>query len=216
MPLHPFPHRLKKKDQDHIEKMRKTFSQVKINIPLLDAIQQIPPYARFLKELCTTKRATSVPKKTFLTFGANSILSQFPVKYKDPGCPTVAIIIRDQLIHRALLDLGASVNLIPFTEYERVELGELKPTKMVIQLADRLTWVPWGIVEDVFIREGEVIYPVDFVVIETEKVSNLASQVPVILGHPFLATANALINCTNRMMRLSFGNMTVELNIFNM
>jgi len=63
---------------------------------------------------------------------------------------------------------------------------------------------------------GEFIYPVDFVVIGTEKVSNLASQVPVILRRPVLATTNALINCRNGMMRLSFGNMTVELNIFNM
>jgi len=68
------------------------------------------------------------------------------------------------------------------------------------------------IVENMLIRVGEFIYLVDFVVIETEKVSTLASQVPVILEHPFLATANAL----NGMMRLSFGNMTVELNIFNM
>ena len=75
MPLPPFPHRLKKKDQDHIEKMREAFSQVKISIPLPDAIQQMPPYARFLKELCTTKRATGVPKKAFFTSGANSILS---------------------------------------------------------------------------------------------------------------------------------------------
>jgi len=175
MPLPPFPHRLKKKDQDHIEKIRETFSQVKINIPLLDAIQQMPPYARFLKELCTTRRATGISKKAFLTSGDNSILSQIPMKYKDPGCPTVSIVIGDQLIYRALLDLEASVNLIPFTKYERLELGELKPTKMVIQLADRLTRVPRGIVEDVLIRVGEFIYPVDFVVIETEKVSNLAS-----------------------------------------
>jgi len=54
------------------------------------------------------------------------------MKYKDLGCSTVPIVIRDQLIHRALLDLGASVNLIPFTEYNRLELGELKPTKLVI------------------------------------------------------------------------------------
>ena len=87
---------------------------------------------------------------------------------------------------------------------------------MVIQLADRLTRVPRGIVEDVLIRVGEFIYPVDFVMIETEKVSNLASQVPVILGHHFLATVNALINCRNGMMRLSFSNMTVKLNIFSM
>jgi len=57
---------------------------------------------------------------------------------------------------------------------------------------------------------------VDFVVIKTENVSNIASQVPVILGHHFLATANALINCRNGMMRLSFSNMTLELKIFNM
>ena len=137
------------------------------------------------------------------------------MKYKDPGCPTVSIVIGDQLVHKALLDLGASVNLIPFTKYERLELGELKPTKMVIQMADRSTRVPRGIVEDVLIRVGEFIYLVDFVVIETEKVFNLASQVPVILGSPFLATTNVLINCRNGMMRLSFGNMTLELNIFN-
>jgi len=57
---------------------------------------------------------------------------------------------------------------------------------------------------------------VDFVVIETGKVSNLANQVPMILRRPFLVTVNALINCRNGMMRLSFGNMTIELNIFNM
>jgi len=216
MPLPPFPHRMKKKNQDHFEKMRETFSQVKINISLLDAIQQMPLYARFLKELCITKRATGVPKKAFLTSSANSILSKISVKYKDPGCPTMSIVIGDQLIHRALLDLGASVSLIPFTEYERLELGELKSTKIVIQLADRLTRVPRGTVEDVLIRVGEFIYPVDFIVIENEKVFNLASQVLVILGCPLSATANALINCRNGMMRVSFGNMTVELNIFNM
>jgi len=196
--------------------MRDTFSQVKINIPLLDAIQRMPPYARFLKDLCTTKKATGVPKKPFLTSSANSILSQIPMKYKDPGCPTISIVIGDQLIHRALLDLRASANLITFAEYERLELGELEPTRMVIQFADRSTRLPKGIVEDVVIRVGEFIYPVDFVVIETEKVSDFASQVPVILGCSFLTTANAFINCRNGMMRLSFGNMIVELNIFNM
>jgi len=163
-----------------------------------------------------TKRATGAPKKAILTSGANFILSQIPIKYKDPSYPTLSIIIGDELIHRALLDLGASVNLIPSIEYERLELGEMKPSKVVIQLADRLTRVPRGIIKDVLIRVGEIFYPVDFVVIENGKVSNLASQVHVILGSPFLATANALINCRNSMMRLSFDNMTVKLNIFNM
>ena len=76
--------------------------------------------------------------------------------------------------------------------------------------------MPKGIVEDVLIRVGEFIYLMDFVVIETETVSNLASQVSVILRCPFLATTNALINCRNGMMRLFFGNITLELNIFNL
>ena len=54
------------------------------------------------------------------------------MKYKDPGCPTISIVVEDQLIHGALLDLGTSVNLISFTKYERLRLGELKPTKIVI------------------------------------------------------------------------------------
>ena len=87
----------------------------------------------------------------------------------------MSIVIGDQLIHRALLDLGVNVNLIPFTKHERLELGELQPTNMVIQLVDRSTRVPRRIVEDVLIRVGEFIYPVHFAMIETEKVSNLTT-----------------------------------------
>ena len=112
--------------------MRETLSQVKINIFFLNAIPHMPPYVGFLKELCTTKRATGVLKKAFLTSGTNSIISHILVKYKDLGYPIVSIVIGDQLIHRALLDLGANVNLISFTEYKRLELGGLTPTKMVI------------------------------------------------------------------------------------
>jgi len=114
--------------------------------------------------LCTTKRATNVPRKAFLA-----------VKYKDPSCLTISIVIGNQLVHRALVDLGASVNLIPFTEYERLGLCELKPTKMVIQLADSSTRFLRDIVEDFLIRVGEFIYQVDFNMIETEMISNLAS-----------------------------------------
>ena len=65
-------------------------------------------------------------------------------------------------MHRALLGLGASVNLISFTEYKTLELGELKPTKMVIQLANRSTKVPRWMVEDVLISVGQFIYLIGF------------------------------------------------------
>jgi len=118
-PPPPFFNQLKgKKLQTHVDKIREVFSQVKINIPILDAIQQMPPYAHFLKDLCTTKRATNVPKRAFLTFNVSSIISnQVPLKCKDPGCPTISIVVGNHTIHRALLDLGPSFNLLPFTVY---------------------------------------------------------------------------------------------------
>jgi hypothetical protein len=94
-------------------------------------------------------------------------------------------------------------------------LGELKLTLVTLQLADRFVKVPRGIIEDVRIKFDKFYYPVDFIVLGIELVVNLEIQIPVILGCPFLATANALINYRTRVMKLSFRNMTVELNIFD-
>ena len=76
--------------------------------------------------------------------------------------------------------------------------------------------VPKGEINDVLIRVGEFIHPVDFIVLETQPVSNLRAQTPVILGRPFFATANAIFNYRNESMRLTFGDMTREVNIFNL
>ena len=94
-------------------------------------------------------------------------------------------------------------------------LGELKPTSITLQLADRLVKIPRGMVEDVLVQVDIFYFPVDFIVLDTEPVVHSNSQIPVILGRPFLATFNAHINCRNGLMQLSFGNMTLELNIFN-
>ena len=65
-----------KKNQPHVDKIRETFSQVKINILLLNAIQQMPPYAKFLKEWCTTKQTTNIWKKALLALNMSSIILQ--------------------------------------------------------------------------------------------------------------------------------------------
>jgi hypothetical protein len=75
--------------------------------------------------------------------------------------------------------------------------------------------IPRGIVEDVLIEVDKFYFPVDFIVLDTEPVQMIGSEIPVILGRPFLATANTLINCRSGVMKISFGNMTVELNIFH-
>ena len=76
--------------------------------------------------------------------------------------------------------------------------------------------IPKGIVEDVLVKVDKFYYPVDFVVLDTEPLENGPNHVPIILGRPFLATANAIINCRNGIMQLTFGNMTLELNIFHL
>jgi len=81
------------------------------------------------------------------------ISNQVPLKCKDSG-PTISIVVGNHTIHRAFLNLGASVNLLPFTIYERLSLGELKSTKMVLQLADRSTRLPRELIEDVLVKVG--------------------------------------------------------------
>jgi len=167
--------------------------------------------------MCTKKRKTNVPKKAFLATNINELLSgPIPVKDKDPGCPTIAWTIGQAEISRALLDFGASINLLPFSVYQQLGLGELSPTRVTIQLADRSVKVLKGKIIDVLIRVVEFIYPVDFIVLETQPFSNHRSQTPVILGRPFLTIANAIINCKNGPMRLTFSDMTREVNVFNL
>ncbi|KAL6319127.1 hypothetical protein AAG906_011206 [Vitis piasezkii] len=115
---------------------------------------------------------------------------------------------------KALLDLGASVNLLPYSVYKQLGLGELKPTSITLSLADRSVKIPRGVIEDVLVQVDNFYYPVDFVVLDTDPTVKEANSVPIILGRPFLATSNAIINCRNGLMQLTFGNMTLELNIF--
>ena len=100
--------------------------------------------------------------------------------------------------------------------YKQLALGELKPTNITLSLADRSVKIPKGIVEDVLVKVEKLYYPVDFVVLDTETIENGLNHVPIILGRPFLATANAIINFQNGVMQLTFGNMTLELNIFHL
>ncbi|GFS30842.1 hypothetical protein Acr_00g0014470 [Actinidia rufa] len=119
-------------------------------------------------------------------------------------------------IDRALLDLESSVNLLPYFVYKDLGLGELKLTRVTLELADRSVKVPRGIIEDVLIQVDTVYYPVDFIVLDTQPVDYESSKchIPVILGRSFLATANAVIHCRHGLLKLSFGNMTLEINIF--
>ena len=136
----------------------------------------MPSYARFLKDLVIVKRKTNVPKKAFLTKQVSSILQcKFPIKYKDPECPTISYMIGDCQIERALLELRTSVNLLPYLVYVQLGLGELKPTFVTLQLANRLVKRPRGIIQDVLIKVEKFYFPVDFIVIDTVPVHNIGT-----------------------------------------
>ena len=214
----PFPQALRgKKKIPNQAEIWEVLRQVKVNIPLLDMIKQVPTYAKFLKDLCTVKKGLGIEKKAFLTEQVSAIIqSKTPVKYKDPGSPTILVNIGGTCIDKALLDLGASVNLLPYLVYKQLGSGELKHTNITLSLVDRSVKNPKGIVEDVLVNVGKFYYPVDFVVIDTEPIASGPNHVPIILGRPFLATTNVIINCRNGVMQLTFGNMTLELNIFHL
>ncbi|KAL6335471.1 hypothetical protein AAG906_029714 [Vitis piasezkii] len=145
--------------------------------------------AEILEDLCTIKRGLIVNKKAF--FEVSAILCKSPLKYKDL-----------EVVEKALLDLGASVNLLP---YHLQAIG----TWRIVENSKR-------VIEDVLVQVDNFYYPVDFVVLDTDPTVKEANLVPIILGRPFLATSNAIINCRNGLMQLTFGNMTLDLNIFYM
>jgi len=126
-----------------MDKIIEIFNQVKINMPLLDAIQQVPSYAKFLKDMCTKKRKTNIPKKVFLATNISELLSgPIPIKYKDPSYPTIACTIVQAEISRALFDLGASINLPPSQFINNSDWAIL--VQLELQLANRSVKVRKG------------------------------------------------------------------------
>ena len=169
----PFPQALRgKKPIKNAYEILDVLRQVKVNIPLLDMIKQVPTYAKFLKDLCTVKRGLNVTKQAFLTEQVSAIIQcKSPIKYKDPGCPTISVNIGGTQVEKALLDLGASVNLLPYSVYKELGLGELKPTSITLSLVDRSVKIPRGMIEDVLVQVDKFYYPVDFFFLNTDPVT---------------------------------------------
>ena len=117
------------------------------------------------------------------------------MKYKDPGYATILVNIGGTCVEKALLDLGSSVNMLPYSVYKQLGLGELKPTTITLSLADKSIKIPKGTIEDVLIQVDKFYYLVYFVVLDTKPVAVGANYVPIILRRPFLSTSNAIINC---------------------
>ncbi|KAL5539173.1 hypothetical protein UlMin_044786 [Ulmus minor] len=148
----------------------------------------MPKYAKFLKEVLSNKRRLEGNEKVMLTEECSAILQRkLPQKLKDPGSFTIPCTIGDFEFDKVLCDLGASINLMPLSIFRKLGLGEVKPTTVTLQLADRSIKHPRGIIEDVLVKVDKFIFPADFIVLDMEE----DREVPLILGRPFLATVVA-------------------------
>ncbi|GJW15140.1 reverse transcriptase domain-containing protein [Tanacetum coccineum] len=200
----PFPNRLKKeKEEAQQRRFLENLKQLQQNIPFTKALAQMPRYAKFLKTLLSNK--TILEEACTVTMNERCsavLLNKLPLKEKDLGSFTIPCDIGNLRIDNALADLGASISLMPYSMYERLGLGEPKPTRMSLELADRSIQYPRGIAENVLIKIDKFILPIDFVILDMRE----DSKIPIILRRPFLSTTRAMIDVFNKKITLRVGD----------
>jgi len=185
----PFPPReIPNKKMEEVEKeILETFRKVEVNIPLLDVIKQILRYAKFLKELCTPKRKLKGNKRISMGRNVSALIRKsnphIPEKCKDPGTFYIPCIIGNNKFENAMQDLGASVSVMPLSIFNSLSLGPLQSTDVVIHLANRSVAYPAGFIKDVLVRVGELIFHVDFYVLNMEEGFSHGLVLIILVGH---------------------------------
>ena len=179
-------------------------------MPFTEVVTQMPLYAKFLKEILSKKRRFAEEGVVNLTATCSAMIKKnLPEKMKDPGSFTIPCTIRGFEFQKALCDSGASINLMPLSVVRRLSLGELTPTTVTLQMADRTMAKPEGIIKDVLVKVGKFVFPVDFIILDIEE----DSQVPLLLGRPFLATGAALIDMQKGVLTLRVGEEAADFNL---
>ncbi|GJY99975.1 putative reverse transcriptase domain-containing protein [Tanacetum coccineum] len=150
---------------------------------------------------CEEKKGSYGPQFSKAYSEASHINNSIPRKEKDPGSFTLPCFINNVCFDNALVDLGASVSVMPLLTYLNLGLGELAHTKLTVELADRIVKYPKGIAENVLVGIGKFVFPVDFIILDMPE----DIKVPLILGRPFLSTARAKIDVYKRKITLRVG-----------
>ena len=135
----------------------------------MEAIEQMPNYAKFLKDILSKKKKLTEYETVALTEGCSALLtSKIPPKMKDPGSFTIPCSLGGKTIGKALCDLGASINLMPLSLFNTLGIGEARPTTVSLQLADKSIAWPKGKIEDVLVQVDKFIFPADFIILDCE------------------------------------------------
>nr|XP_025607991.1 uncharacterized protein LOC112701456 [Arachis hypogaea] len=187
-PLHiPFPTLVKKakKQEDLDPTVVEVFEKVEVTIPLFQAIQQVPKYAKFLKDICTHKdKLGNLNKKPV----DDSISSLLPEKCNDPGPCLVTCLIGETQFTDCMCDLGTCVSIMPLSIYERSNLSPLKRSGARFVLADKSNVSVVGIAENVIVNIQGLLFPSDFHILETPPIDSTEPS-SILLGRPFLKMA---------------------------
>ena len=157
----PYPCRIvKQKVDEQFSKFLELIKQIHVNLPFIDILTKMPKYAKFLKDfLSNTKRLEELSSITLTEQCSAIILNGFPLKLKDPGSFVIPCDIGDLHIHNALADLEASVSLMPYSMFTRLNLREPEPTKLTLSMADRSIKYPRGIIENLLVKVGRFVFP---------------------------------------------------------
>ncbi|GJW97638.1 reverse transcriptase domain-containing protein [Tanacetum coccineum] len=211
----PFPsrrndERRREKANDQIEKFYEIFRDLSFEISFTDALMLMPKFASTLKTLIGNKEKLSEMARTPLNENCSAvILNKLPKKLGDPGRFLIPCEFSGINTCNALADLGASINLMPYSVWKNLSLPELTPTCMTLELADRSISEPIGIAEDVYVTVGKFQFPADFVVVDFEP----DPRVPLILGRSFLKTSRALIDVYEGEITLRVGREAITFNL---
>ena len=207
----PFPQRLQKaRREEQFSKFLEIFRKIEINIPSIEAINQMLNYAKFLKKILIKKKKIAEEGIVNLIATCSAVIQRsLPAKMKDPGSFTIPCSIGKYEFKKALCDSSASINLMPLSVVHRLNLGELLPTTITLQMADRSMVRSEGVLKDVLFKVRKFIFPVDFVIMKMEE----DTQVPILIGRPFLATGAALIDVQKGELTLRVGDEAVHFNL---
>ena len=169
----------KGKTNQKFSKFPKIFKKLRINIPFVDAFQQIPKYMKFMKGiLANNKKLTKYEIVALIEECRASLQTKIPLKLKDPESFNILCTVGKLEIKRALCELGVIINLMFLFFFKRLELGEAKPTTVTLHLAYRTFKYPRGVIEDVLVKEGKFMFPANFLILDMEE----DEDIPIIHG----------------------------------
>ncbi|XP_070021966.1 uncharacterized protein [Nicotiana sylvestris] len=158
-------------------------------MPLVEALEQMPGYAKFIKVLVTKKRSMNC-ETIKMTHQVSSIVHSMAPKLEYPGAFTIPCTIGNADFANALCNLGASINLMSYSVFKTLGIGQPRPTSMRLQMADRTMKRPLGIIDNVLVQVDKFILPAYFVILDCD----VGYKMQIILGRPFLATRKALVD----------------------